>query len=125
MTDDERAQEARARELREAIDRLKRGASAPTGADGPSADGPTTGSDVESDVEPTSSEPATAEPAGAEPADSASIRDWINKRMAEVPFEPDGEGGNQSPSDEAPTVEEPTDEASKRTGRKSHADDHE
>ncbi len=124
MTDDERAQAARARDLREAIDRLKRGASAPTGADGPSAGGPTTESDVESDVEPTSSEPAAAEPAAAEPADSASIRDWITKRMAEVPFEPDGEGGNQVPSDEASTVEEPTDEASKRTGRKSHTDDH-
>ena len=77
MTEDEAAQQARARELRAEIERLKRGPAEVSDAGSQPADEPdaATGADAGSDA------------TEADPAGTTSVRDWINKRMDETPFE--------------------------------------
>ena len=86
MTEDEAAQQARARELRAEIERLKRGSAEDVDAETQPADEPDAPTDVT----------AESDAAEADPDAATSVRDWINKRMAETPFEEEPDDGEST-----------------------------
>src|SRR5262245_37503810 len=96
MADDDRArQEARARELRREIERLKRGS--PPTDEGP-VDAPAFPAEDAAEDAAADTEAGVAAPAPESTA-TPSVRDWINKKGAETPFEPDAADDDEAPSD--------------------------
>lgn len=92
MTEDEAAQQARARELRAEIERLKRGSADDVDAGVQPADDD---AEVQPADEPDAATDANggSDEAEADPDAATSVRDWINKRMAETPFEEEPDDG--------------------------------
>ena len=101
MTEDEAAQQARARELRAEIERLKHGSPEGGDAESPPVEQPEAAPDAEGQppdaTDPASDAEAESEATEPTPGDATSVRDWINKRMAETPFEEEPAHDGESP----------------------------